>query len=65
MNVCGQHSEWKTETGFWIYDCGRAPITEDGTFILHPNPANDYVTVSLIKDISEESDIAEHGQQGT
>ena len=34
-------------------------------FILHPNPANDYVTVSLNKDIAEESDIDEHGFRAT
>jgi hypothetical protein len=59
-NVCGQNSDW-TSTSIWIEDCyGKASEGND-IFILHPNPANDYVTVSLNKDKLSESDIVEHG----
>lgn len=59
-NVCGQNSDW-TSTSIWIEDCYGKASDGDDMFILHPNPANDYVTVSLNKDISKESNTAEYG----
>ncbi len=59
-NECGDYSDWRT-TSIWIDDCGRAPLMEDNTFLIYPNPANDYVTVSLNKDFAKESEITEQG----
>lgn len=49
LNVCGQYSDWKS-TLIHIEDCDRGASLGDDTFILHPNPANDIVTVSLNKE---------------
>ena len=59
-NECGDYSDWRT-TSIWIDDCGRAPLMEDNTFLIYPNPANDYVTVSLNEDYAKESEITEQG----
>lgn len=48
-NACGEYSTWKT-TNIWIDECGKSSMMMDNTFTLHPNPANEYVTVSLNED---------------
>lgn len=59
-NVCGQYSNWKSSS-IWIEDCYWKTSSEDDMFLIHPNPANDFVTVSLNKDIAKESEITEQG----
>lgn len=59
-NVCGQYSDWKSSS-IWIEDCYWRGESGDNMFILHPNPANYYVTVSLNKDLAKESEITNQG----
>ena len=43
-NACGEYGDWKT-TNIWIDECGSKMMDE--LFTIHPNPANDFVTISL------------------
>ncbi|MEN8227274.1 MAG: S8 family serine peptidase [Bacteroidota bacterium] len=54
-NECGQYSDWNSSS-IWKEDCYWQAESGEDMFIVYPNPANDYVTVSMNKDMADESE---------